>query len=202
MSRVPLAAEAGAAGGAARPGDRARPSGCRGRIQRTSRRSHRVSVYAGLFTDVEKDTTCCYAVQDKMWVHDPGQQPWEVYVVKADSATYGADPELTAGGCRADTDSTERPATSPPITRSTHCTRPGSPTSTRSSRRSPASWPPAPSSTCCWRSWCPGTKSWSPVSSASARTRKVDPDTNRRYGETGAGEAAQLEAAARGSPSA
>lgn len=34
------------------------------------------------------------------------------------------------------------------------------------------------------------------------RTRKVDPDTNRRYGETGAGEAAQLEAAARGSSSA
>ena len=40
----------------------------------------------GLFTDVEKDTTCCYAVQDKVWVHGPGKEPWEVYVVKADSA--------------------------------------------------------------------------------------------------------------------
>src|SRR3954447_13280680 len=46
----------------------------------------------GLFTAVENDTTCCYAVQDKVWVHGPGQEPWEVYVVKDDSATYGADP--------------------------------------------------------------------------------------------------------------
>ncbi|MYS93234.1 MULTISPECIES: ArsI/CadI family heavy metal resistance metalloenzyme [Streptomyces] len=40
---------------------------------------------AGLTTDVENDTTCCYAVQDKVWVHGPGQEPWEVYVVKADA---------------------------------------------------------------------------------------------------------------------
>ena len=53
----------------------------------------------GLFTDVENDTTCCYAVQDKVWVHGPGQEPWEVYVVKGDSATYGTDPELTAAAC-------------------------------------------------------------------------------------------------------
>ncbi|MFC9629032.1 ArsI/CadI family heavy metal resistance metalloenzyme [Streptomyces mirabilis] len=40
---------------------------------------------AGLTTDVENDTTCCYALQDKVWVHGPGQEPWEVYVVKADT---------------------------------------------------------------------------------------------------------------------
>jgi catechol 2,3-dioxygenase-like lactoylglutathione lyase family enzyme len=40
---------------------------------------------AGLTTDVENDTTCCYALQDKVWVHGPGQEPWEVYVVKADA---------------------------------------------------------------------------------------------------------------------
>ncbi|MHA5053745.1 ArsI/CadI family heavy metal resistance metalloenzyme [Streptomyces sp. SD15] len=39
----------------------------------------------GLATDVENDTTCCYALQDKVWVHGPGQEPWEVYVVKADA---------------------------------------------------------------------------------------------------------------------
>jgi hypothetical protein len=50
----------------------------------------------GLGTDVETDTTCCYAVQDKVWVHGPGAEPWEVYVVKADSAIYGADLGLTA----------------------------------------------------------------------------------------------------------
>jgi catechol 2,3-dioxygenase-like lactoylglutathione lyase family enzyme len=54
----------------------------------------------GLDTDVRNDTTCCYAVQDKVWVHGPGREPWEVYVVKGDSADYGADTEFTAAGCR------------------------------------------------------------------------------------------------------
>jgi catechol 2,3-dioxygenase-like lactoylglutathione lyase family enzyme len=39
----------------------------------------------GLFTTVENDTTCCYALQDKVWVHGPGAEPWEVYTVKADA---------------------------------------------------------------------------------------------------------------------
>ena len=39
----------------------------------------------GLDTAVEQDTSCCYAVQDKVWVHGPGTEPWEVYVVKADA---------------------------------------------------------------------------------------------------------------------
>ncbi|HVY09616.1 MAG TPA: ArsI/CadI family heavy metal resistance metalloenzyme [Mycobacteriales bacterium] len=39
---------------------------------------------AGLITDVQDDTTCCYAVQDKVWVTGPGSEPWEVYTVKAD----------------------------------------------------------------------------------------------------------------------
>jgi catechol 2,3-dioxygenase-like lactoylglutathione lyase family enzyme len=41
----------------------------------------------GLETLTEDDTTCCYAVQDKVWVHGPGREPWEVYTVKADSRT-------------------------------------------------------------------------------------------------------------------
>jgi catechol 2,3-dioxygenase-like lactoylglutathione lyase family enzyme len=40
---------------------------------------------AGLTTDVQDDTTCCYAVQDKVWVHGPGDEPWEVYTVLADA---------------------------------------------------------------------------------------------------------------------
>jgi catechol 2,3-dioxygenase-like lactoylglutathione lyase family enzyme len=49
----------------------------------------------GLATDVEENTTCCYAVQDKVWVTGPGRERWEVYTVLAD-----ARPELegeTAG---------------------------------------------------------------------------------------------------------
>ena len=42
---------------------------------------------AGLITLTEDDTECCYALQDKVWVHGPGQEPWEVYVVKGDAPT-------------------------------------------------------------------------------------------------------------------
>ncbi|MEJ2863751.1 ArsI/CadI family heavy metal resistance metalloenzyme [Actinomycetospora flava] len=45
----------------------------------------------GLFTQVEDDTTCCYARQDKVWVQGPGHEPWEVYTVKEDSQVYGTD---------------------------------------------------------------------------------------------------------------
>src|SRR5262249_27842444 len=38
---------------------------------------------AGLATFEENDTSCCYALQDKVWVHGPGNEPWEVYTVKA-----------------------------------------------------------------------------------------------------------------------
>lgn len=40
----------------------------------------------GLATDVEENTSCCYAVQDKVWVHGPDAEPWEVYTVLADAA--------------------------------------------------------------------------------------------------------------------
>ncbi len=40
----------------------------------------------GLVADVEANTTCCYAVQDKVWVHGPDAEPWEVYTVLADAA--------------------------------------------------------------------------------------------------------------------
>jgi catechol 2,3-dioxygenase-like lactoylglutathione lyase family enzyme len=50
---------------------------------------------AGLETAVENNTSCCYAVQDKVWVGAEGTGRWEVYTVLAD-----AHPELegvTAG---------------------------------------------------------------------------------------------------------
>ncbi len=40
---------------------------------------------AGLATMDEKDTTCCYALQDKVWVHDPAGAPWEIYTIKDDA---------------------------------------------------------------------------------------------------------------------
>lgn len=41
----------------------------------------------GLATDIEESTTCCYAVQDKVWVYGPDGEPWEVYTVLADAPT-------------------------------------------------------------------------------------------------------------------
>ena len=36
---------------------------------------------AGLATFEEMGTTCCYALQDKVWVTDPNGYKWEVFVV-------------------------------------------------------------------------------------------------------------------------
>jgi catechol 2,3-dioxygenase-like lactoylglutathione lyase family enzyme len=38
----------------------------------------------GLNTATEQATSCCYAVQDKVWVEDPDGAPWEIYTVLAD----------------------------------------------------------------------------------------------------------------------
>lgn len=39
---------------------------------------------AGLRTQDEMNTTCCYAVQDKTWVNDPDGNAWEAFVVLED----------------------------------------------------------------------------------------------------------------------
>ncbi len=45
---------------------------------------------AGMFTEQEIGTTCCFATQDKVWVTAPDQERWEVYTKLADSETFGA----------------------------------------------------------------------------------------------------------------
>lgn len=77
---------------------------------------------AGLATRVEDGTTCCYALQDKVWVSGPGGEPWEIYTVLADA---GAElegkslldeatlaPSAVGGGC-CGTDATTDQETSP-----------------------------------------------------------------------------------------
>jgi catechol 2,3-dioxygenase-like lactoylglutathione lyase family enzyme len=41
----------------------------------------------GLQASEQMGTTCCFAVQDKVWVEDPDGAPWEVYTVLADAPT-------------------------------------------------------------------------------------------------------------------
>jgi lactoylglutathione lyase len=58
---------------------------------------------AGMFTEEEIGTTCCFAQQDKVWVTGPAGEKWEVYTVLADSESFGTTPQLRAadekGGC-------------------------------------------------------------------------------------------------------
>jgi catechol 2,3-dioxygenase-like lactoylglutathione lyase family enzyme len=51
----------------------------------------------GLETAVEEQTTCCFAVQDKVWVHGPDAEPWEVYTVLADAPVMRAGDDACCG---------------------------------------------------------------------------------------------------------
>lgn len=46
--------------------------------------------HLGWETLVEKNTSCCYAVQDKVWVKDPDGNPWETFVVHKDDENSNA----------------------------------------------------------------------------------------------------------------
>jgi catechol 2,3-dioxygenase-like lactoylglutathione lyase family enzyme len=49
---------------------------------------------AGFASVDERDTTCCYAKQDKFWVSGtPNGESWEIYTVLADSATPNGEAE-------------------------------------------------------------------------------------------------------------
>jgi catechol 2,3-dioxygenase-like lactoylglutathione lyase family enzyme len=72
----------------------------------------------GMATDVEENTTCCYAVQDKVWVTGPGRERWEVYTVLADARpdleghiSGTVDCDQTACSCQAPDDSQQNPRT-------------------------------------------------------------------------------------------
>jgi catechol 2,3-dioxygenase-like lactoylglutathione lyase family enzyme len=52
----------------------------------------------GLDTAAESGT-CCYAVQEKVWVNDPDGAPWEIYTVLADADTMAN--QTTADTCGA-----------------------------------------------------------------------------------------------------
>lgn len=46
---------------------------------------------AGMPTEAEFDTTCCFAEQDKIWVSGPDGERWEIYTKLADTDTFGSD---------------------------------------------------------------------------------------------------------------
>jgi catechol 2,3-dioxygenase-like lactoylglutathione lyase family enzyme len=62
---------------------------------------------AGLVTRDEMKTDCCYATQDKTWVHDPDGNEWEAFVVLQDNlpevegATACCSTQASASSCSA-----------------------------------------------------------------------------------------------------
>jgi catechol 2,3-dioxygenase-like lactoylglutathione lyase family enzyme len=52
----------------------------------------------GLGLTEEMSTTCCFAVQDKVWVHGPDND-WEVYTVLADAPMDGPVCDPVTGCC-------------------------------------------------------------------------------------------------------
>ncbi|MDI1434316.1 MULTISPECIES: ArsI/CadI family heavy metal resistance metalloenzyme [Polyangium] len=70
---------------------------------------------AGLETMTEEDTSCCYAVQDKVWIEDPDGNAWEVFVVKADAAVMGDSPALNknTSACCTPVDLSKKPEAKP-----------------------------------------------------------------------------------------
>ncbi|WP_030523518.1 ArsI/CadI family heavy metal resistance metalloenzyme [Nocardia rhamnosiphila] len=49
---------------------------------------------AGLLTEEQIATTCCFATQDKVWVTGPNSERWEVYTVLADTEHFGTEPKF------------------------------------------------------------------------------------------------------------
>jgi catechol 2,3-dioxygenase-like lactoylglutathione lyase family enzyme len=47
--------------------------------------------HAGLTATPEDEVTCCYALQDKVWVDGPDGVAWETYTVLADAPRFAAD---------------------------------------------------------------------------------------------------------------
>jgi catechol-2,3-dioxygenase len=53
----------------------------------------------GLVPVDEMNTTCCYAVQDKIWVTDPEGNAWEVFATKQDAEFESADERVSPSAC-------------------------------------------------------------------------------------------------------
>ncbi len=53
---------------------------------------------AGLATSTEDRVSCCYAVQDKVWVDAPGGEPWEIYTVLGDVEMPAGDLRTVSPG--------------------------------------------------------------------------------------------------------
>jgi len=56
----------------------------------------------GLPTATEDEVSCCYAVQDKVWVDAPDGEPWEIYTVLSDVEMPGGELRTVEPGPESD----------------------------------------------------------------------------------------------------
>ena len=54
---------------------------------------------SGLVTLEERETSCCYALQDKVWVADPAGNRWEVYTILEDVEEDDDHAERSEAAC-------------------------------------------------------------------------------------------------------
>jgi catechol 2,3-dioxygenase-like lactoylglutathione lyase family enzyme len=52
---------------------------------------------AGLVEAIEREQTCCYAKQSKVWAIDPEGRRWEIYVVHQESEERGSGASCCGG---------------------------------------------------------------------------------------------------------
>jgi hypothetical protein len=53
---------------------------------------------AGRVEAIEREQTCCYANQSKVWAIGPEKRRWEIYVVHAETEECGSAGESCCGG--------------------------------------------------------------------------------------------------------
>ncbi len=71
----------------------------------------------GLACATEDQVTCCYALQDKVWVDAPDGEPWEIYTVLADVEMAGGELRATADVDAVCCDSTPAATAPEPVVR-------------------------------------------------------------------------------------
>jgi hypothetical protein len=52
---------------------------------------------AGFADSIEREQTCCYANQTKVWATDPSGRRWEVYAVHEDTEERDSEPTCCSG---------------------------------------------------------------------------------------------------------
>ena len=62
----------------------------------------------GLATATEDQVSCCFALQDKVWVDAPDGEPWEIYTVLADVESEAVDPPVDGPCCATRPDAAPR----------------------------------------------------------------------------------------------